>query len=358
MPFKTKYGSHYHMTEGCHGATIPCGTEGLTPCSDCCGSGRADGGPDVRSGVSASAGSPSETPPSTGHGGGSHTQVTADVIGSGLPSPTSDVARVTQAMSEASMAPASAPEVSVSPEDLLRGMGDGGVSGKSDFSRLPLLGSVAELRRRGRVAGMRGDSYVVYVKDYEGGNRTNYTLSFSKPHSLRNRVGQFVRIDWEDGYWDKGGYGFVRVDGDDRMDIDSAFSFNDYETRLFMGALRGAGMSDDDFRRTVGDALEGFGFTGTPDKTTSAASPHRSKAGSSGATGRNANRRAFIDAMNAGDDFLVWLHASGTDVTDDDTLAKAFDEAVRSGRIAVPERLRATAWASVLDARERELGWD
>ena len=37
MPFKTRYGSHYHMTEGCHGATIPCGTEGLTPCSDCCG---------------------------------------------------------------------------------------------------------------------------------------------------------------------------------------------------------------------------------------------------------------------------------------------------------------------------------
>lgn len=36
MPFKTRYGSHYHMTEGCHGATIPCGTEGLMPCSDCC----------------------------------------------------------------------------------------------------------------------------------------------------------------------------------------------------------------------------------------------------------------------------------------------------------------------------------
>lgn len=37
MPFKTKYGKHYHMTEGCHGATIPCDTGGLTPCSDCCG---------------------------------------------------------------------------------------------------------------------------------------------------------------------------------------------------------------------------------------------------------------------------------------------------------------------------------
>ena len=36
MPFKTKYGKHYHMTEGCHGATIPCDTGGLSPCSDCC----------------------------------------------------------------------------------------------------------------------------------------------------------------------------------------------------------------------------------------------------------------------------------------------------------------------------------
>lgn len=37
MPFKTPYGSHYHTTYGCHGATEACGTEGLTPCSDCCG---------------------------------------------------------------------------------------------------------------------------------------------------------------------------------------------------------------------------------------------------------------------------------------------------------------------------------
>lgn len=45
MPFKTQYGSHYHMTEGCHGATIPCDTTGLTPCSDCCGTaGQGSGG--------------------------------------------------------------------------------------------------------------------------------------------------------------------------------------------------------------------------------------------------------------------------------------------------------------------------
>ena len=43
MPWKTQYGSHYHMTEGCHGATIPCDTNGLTPCSDCCG-GAGDAG--------------------------------------------------------------------------------------------------------------------------------------------------------------------------------------------------------------------------------------------------------------------------------------------------------------------------
>lgn len=40
MPFKTPYGKHYHMTEGCHGATIPCSTDNLIPCSDCCNQGQ------------------------------------------------------------------------------------------------------------------------------------------------------------------------------------------------------------------------------------------------------------------------------------------------------------------------------
>lgn len=41
MPFyKTAYGSHYHMTMGCHGAAIPCDAAGLAPCSDCCSDGR------------------------------------------------------------------------------------------------------------------------------------------------------------------------------------------------------------------------------------------------------------------------------------------------------------------------------
>lgn len=61
MPFKTQYGSHYHMTQGCHGATIPCGTEGLAPCSDCCGT--QDGGTSslgsTPSGMSTGTGSPS-----------------------------------------------------------------------------------------------------------------------------------------------------------------------------------------------------------------------------------------------------------------------------------------------------------
>lgn len=37
MPYKTKSGSHYHETYGCHGATISCERNGLEPCSDCCG---------------------------------------------------------------------------------------------------------------------------------------------------------------------------------------------------------------------------------------------------------------------------------------------------------------------------------
>lgn len=40
MPYyRTMYGTHYHMEYGCHGATIACDTNGLSPCSDCCGQG-------------------------------------------------------------------------------------------------------------------------------------------------------------------------------------------------------------------------------------------------------------------------------------------------------------------------------
>lgn len=52
MPYyRTMYGSHYHMTYGCHGATIACDINGLTPCSDCCGtSGLTLGGSGPRHG--------------------------------------------------------------------------------------------------------------------------------------------------------------------------------------------------------------------------------------------------------------------------------------------------------------------
>ena len=58
MPFRTEFGTHYHMMEGCHGATIPCGTEGLTPCSDCCGGGGDKLG--TGAGGTASGGSPDD----------------------------------------------------------------------------------------------------------------------------------------------------------------------------------------------------------------------------------------------------------------------------------------------------------
>ena len=44
MPFKTKYGTHYHETEGCCGATEPCSAAGLEPCSICCAGAKGQGG--------------------------------------------------------------------------------------------------------------------------------------------------------------------------------------------------------------------------------------------------------------------------------------------------------------------------
>lgn len=59
MPFKTRYGSHYHEVEGCCGATEPCSsTEGLAPCSICCAGARksADAGGGIAGGIGAGAG--------------------------------------------------------------------------------------------------------------------------------------------------------------------------------------------------------------------------------------------------------------------------------------------------------------
>lgn len=39
MPFRTRYGRRYHDRLGCHGATMSCGTGGLSPCHYCAGKG-------------------------------------------------------------------------------------------------------------------------------------------------------------------------------------------------------------------------------------------------------------------------------------------------------------------------------
>lgn len=44
MPYRTPYGSHYHEKYGCCGATEACGTDGLEPCSICCGDASHGGG--------------------------------------------------------------------------------------------------------------------------------------------------------------------------------------------------------------------------------------------------------------------------------------------------------------------------
>ena len=357
MPYKTKSGSHYHETYGCCGAMESCTTEGLAPCRICCGKGsKAESGPGASTEVVAG-GTPVGAS-SAGEHGVARRPATADIAGTPSgPSPASDIARVTDSMPMSPSASVSAPEVSVSPEDLLRDMGTMQEPEESAFSRIPLLSSVGQLRVRGRVAGVQGDSYVVHVKDYEGSNRVNYKLSFSKPHALRRLPGQYVRIDWEDNYWDKGSYGFVRIDDDGKMDIDSVISFSDYDADRLKGVLRHAGMSDDDLRRTVDDALDGFGIgrVASPGKQ---ARPAGSRKPATRRARRAPGARTFVDAVNAGDDFFLRLHSSGADVEDDKALAKAFDEAIRSGEVDVPESLRGAAWASVLDARERELGWD
>ena len=35
MFFRMQSGTHYHVREGCHGATLPCVPTSLEPCSDC-----------------------------------------------------------------------------------------------------------------------------------------------------------------------------------------------------------------------------------------------------------------------------------------------------------------------------------
>ena len=59
MPYRTPYGSHYHETYGCCGATEACGTAGLEPCSICCGAAGSDpstGGGEASGGTVGAAG--------------------------------------------------------------------------------------------------------------------------------------------------------------------------------------------------------------------------------------------------------------------------------------------------------------
>lgn len=125
MPFKTQYGSHYHMTQGCHGASIPCRTEGLIPCSDCCGTrdgGTPSSGAPTPSGMSAGAGSLSE------QGAGEFSYEDSHFAGpavearhSGSDSdPVTDGSRITDAGRVALGSGGTAPSVSIGADALLR----------------------------------------------------------------------------------------------------------------------------------------------------------------------------------------------------------------------------------------------
>lgn len=88
MPYRTKSGSHYHETYGCHGATIPCDAAGLEPCSDCCGAG-ASGDPDPSSATAG--GTPVGASATEGQGefslGSASSQLGQDDLTSPEPSP-------------------------------------------------------------------------------------------------------------------------------------------------------------------------------------------------------------------------------------------------------------------------------
>lgn len=70
MPFRTRYGTHYHENQGCSaiaGKEVEsCGADGLEPCSLCCGGGRSAGG--LGAGAASSGGAGACSGPSGGGG--------------------------------------------------------------------------------------------------------------------------------------------------------------------------------------------------------------------------------------------------------------------------------------------------
>ena len=252
MPFKTKYGTHYHETEGCCGATESCGsTDGLAPCSICCGGTAASrGGSSGTGGADATGGSVDDS--------SSRESANPRAAAAGRqpkePSPASDAAGMASAgiasLSGAAMPSPSGKEVG----EAMRRRAAG--RRPSAFEAIPEVSRMSELGRRSRCSCVRGGEYVVAVRDYEGGRRTNMELRVS---TGAGRHGEFVRIDWEDGYWDDGGYCLLPVDRCGDPSIDDVTSFSDYEAKRGRSALRSIGMDDGDFRAMVlaaVDALE------------------------------------------------------------------------------------------------------
>ena len=238
MPYRTRYGSHYHMTEGCHGATIPCDTNGLTPCSDCCGKG----------------GAPSSSATGTGTSGGRSKRfgpASSPSVGTG----DEIMSEGTHGLSDGLSALFATIDATSMGDALGRMAGNGsGDSERSRFESVPAVGSLSEIRMLGRFEGMRNGVYLVHVKDYTGSRRTNISLEMDPP--IRMRDGRCLMcISWTDGYWDKHDYFFVPADGDlEGVSIDGVSSYSDYTADLGRGVLRKMGMTDADLRRIVSDA--------------------------------------------------------------------------------------------------------
>ena len=114
MPFRTKSGSHYHMTEGCHGADIPCDTSGLAPCSTCCGGGGEPGG----TGPASSPGTAPGASAQGDHGQAVVTPAPASAAPSRLDAISGAVEAGQQAMAEGMPAPEGE---AISPSDLPKG---------------------------------------------------------------------------------------------------------------------------------------------------------------------------------------------------------------------------------------------